>query len=201
MNGNGRVSTDGTEIHDRGYRKYEGARSGVAGAVRSLTWQTIRSILGLGRPARHKVFPVIMVVVAVVPAVVFVGFAILARDLGPPANYSDLFAYLGYCDSGIYGDGGSRGSGSRPPRRHVLVVPVDATDSGFVCGCQGLGCAGSDDDHRARAGAARLAGIHSGGSRTRWSCGMVRSILEIDCGQLGDIGCHGGGFNGGFQRH
>ncbi len=93
MNGNAKSSSDGTEIYDRGYRKYEGARSGVAGAVRSLTWQTIRSILGLGRPARHKVFPVIMVVIAVVPAVVFVGFAVLARDLGPPANYSDLFAY------------------------------------------------------------------------------------------------------------
>ena len=93
MNGNGKVSADGSEIHDRGYRKYEGARSGVAGAVRSLTWQTIRSIMGLGRPARHKVFPVIVVVIAALPAVVFVGFAILTRDLGPPGNYSDLFAY------------------------------------------------------------------------------------------------------------
>ncbi len=93
MNSNAKSSSDGAEIYDRGYRKYEGARSGVAGAVRSLTWQTIRSILGLGRPARHKVFPVIMVVIAVVPAVVFVGFAVLARDLGPPAHYSDLFGY------------------------------------------------------------------------------------------------------------
>ena len=93
MNGNGRVSADGTEIHDRGYRKYEGARSGVAGAVRSLTWQTIRSILGLGRPARHKVFPVIVVAIAALPAVIFVGIVIGFRDLGPPANYSDLFAF------------------------------------------------------------------------------------------------------------
>ena len=93
MNGNGRVSADGTEIHDRGYRKYEGARSGVAGAVRSLTWQTIRSILGLGRPARHKVFPVIVVVIAALPAVIFVGIVIWFRDFDPPANYSDLFRY------------------------------------------------------------------------------------------------------------
>ena len=93
MNGNAKSSADGSEIHDRGYRKYEGARSGVAGAVRSLTWQTIRSILGLGRPARHKVFPVIVVVIAALPAVIFVGFAILTRDLGPPANYSDLFGF------------------------------------------------------------------------------------------------------------
>lgn len=95
MNGNAKSSADGSEIHDRGYRKYEGARSGVAGAVRSLTWQTIRSILGLGRPARHKVFPVIVVVIAGLPAVVFLGVALLFRDLGDDSlvNYSDLFGF------------------------------------------------------------------------------------------------------------
>ncbi|MCY3850459.1 MAG: ABC transporter permease [Acidimicrobiaceae bacterium] len=95
MNGNARSSADGTEIHDRGYRKYEGARSGVVGAVRSLVWQTIRSILGLGRPARHKVFPVIVVVIAALPAVVFLGVALLFRDLGDDSlvNYSDLFGF------------------------------------------------------------------------------------------------------------
>ena len=93
MNGNAKSSADGSEIHDRGYRKYEGARSGVAGAVRSLTWQTIRSILGLGRPARHKVFPVIVVAIAALPAVVFVGIVIRFRDFDPPVNYSDLFGY------------------------------------------------------------------------------------------------------------
>ena len=93
MNGNAKSSADGSEIHDRGYRKYEGTRSGVAGAVRSLTWQTIRSILGLGRPARHKVFPVIMVVIAALPAVIFVGIVIRFRDFDPPVNYSDLFGY------------------------------------------------------------------------------------------------------------
>lgn len=91
--GNARSSADGTEIHDRGYRKYEGTRSGVAGAVRSLTWQTIRSILGLGRPARHKIFPVIVVVIAALPAVVLVGIVIYFRDFDPPVNYSDLFSY------------------------------------------------------------------------------------------------------------
>lgn len=90
-----RSSADGTEIHDRGYRTYEGARSGVVGAVRSLLWQTIRSILGLGRPARHKVFPVIVVVIAAVPAVVFLGSALLVRDVSEDslANYSDLFGF------------------------------------------------------------------------------------------------------------
>ncbi|MDE0067733.1 MAG: ABC transporter permease [Acidimicrobiaceae bacterium] len=95
MSGNAKSSADGAEIHDRGYRRYEGARSGVVGAVRSLVWQTIRSILGLGRPARHKVFPVIVVVIAALPAVVFLGVALLFRDLGDDSlvNYSDLFGF------------------------------------------------------------------------------------------------------------
>lgn len=95
MNAAAKSSTDGTEIHDRGYRKYEGTRSGLVGAIRSLAWQTIRSILGLGRSARHKVFPVIVVVVAALPAVVFLGVALLFRDLGDDSlvNYSALFGF------------------------------------------------------------------------------------------------------------
>ena len=55
-------------ILDRGYRRYEGERSGVAGAVRSVAWHTVRSILGLGRKGRHKVFPIIVLVISFVPA-------------------------------------------------------------------------------------------------------------------------------------
>jgi len=65
------------EIFDRGYRKFEGERSGVFGAVRSLAWHTMRSILGLGRKARHKIFPVIVILIAFLPAVIFIGIAAL----------------------------------------------------------------------------------------------------------------------------
>lgn len=68
-------------ILDRGYRKYEGARSGIGGAVRSVAWHTTRSILGLGRPARHKVFPGIVIFVAFVPAISFLALAVLVGDL------------------------------------------------------------------------------------------------------------------------
>lgn len=94
MNATAKSDMSSAEIYDRGYRKYVGARSGVFGAIRSLVWQTIRSILGLGRSARHKVFPVIVVVIAALPAVVFLGIAVLLRDLGDNApNYSDLFVF------------------------------------------------------------------------------------------------------------
>lgn len=69
------------QILDRGYRRFEGSRSGVVGAVRSVAWHTIRSILGLGRKGRHKVFPIIVLVVAFVPAIVFMALAVLIGDL------------------------------------------------------------------------------------------------------------------------
>ncbi|MEQ8839526.1 MAG: ABC transporter permease [Acidimicrobiales bacterium] len=64
-------------IHDRGYRRFEGTRLGVWGAVRSTAWHTTRSVLGLGRKARHKVAPTLVIIVAMLPAVVFVGAAVL----------------------------------------------------------------------------------------------------------------------------
>lgn len=69
------------QILDRGYRRFEGERSGVVGAVRSVAWHTTRSILGLGRKARHKVFPIIVLVVSFVPAIVFMALTVLIGDL------------------------------------------------------------------------------------------------------------------------
>jgi ABC-2 type transport system permease protein len=69
-------------ILDRGYRRFDGRRSGVSGAVRSVAWHTVRSILGLGRSARHKVFPVIVLVVAFVPAIAFLAISVLLGEFG-----------------------------------------------------------------------------------------------------------------------
>lgn len=81
-------------ILDRGYRRYDGERSGRSGAVRSVAWHTTRSILGLGRPARHKVFPVIVIVIAFLPAIAFLGLSILIGDFGEGElrpDYWELF--------------------------------------------------------------------------------------------------------------
>ncbi len=94
------------EIFDRGYRRFEGRRSGVVGAMRSLAWHTTRSILGLGRKARHKVFPVVVIIIAFLPAIIFIGVAALfpvdmfADELRP--EYWELaqtswFAILLFC--------------------------------------------------------------------------------------------------------
>jgi ABC-2 type transport system permease protein len=82
-------------ILDRGYRRFDGRRSGVAGAVRSVAWHTVRSILGLGRSARHKVFPVIVLVVAFVPAIAFLAISVLLGDFGDELRpeYWEFFGF------------------------------------------------------------------------------------------------------------
>ncbi len=68
------------QIFDRGYRRFEGPRTGKSGAFKSLVIYSVRSSLGLGRAARHKLFPAAVIVFAFVPAVVFIGVAALLPD-------------------------------------------------------------------------------------------------------------------------
>jgi len=85
------------QIVERGFQRYEGRRSGVPGAVRSVSWQSIRATLGLGRPARNKIFPVIAVVIAYLPAIVFVGIAVLIPgDVLDPEEVADYPGYYGF---------------------------------------------------------------------------------------------------------
>jgi ABC-2 type transport system permease protein len=83
------------QIHDRGYRKYDGQRSGVTGAIRSVTKHTVRSILGIGRKGRHKVFPVIVIAIAFIPSVAFLAISILLKDFGDEIRpeYWEFFGF------------------------------------------------------------------------------------------------------------
>jgi ABC-2 type transport system permease protein len=86
------------EIAARGFQRYDGPRSGVSGAVRSVMWQSIRATLGLGRPARHKIFPIASVGIAYIPAIAFVGLAVLlpenVLDPNEIATYSDYYGVI-----------------------------------------------------------------------------------------------------------
>ena len=57
-------------IHDIGYRHYDGARLGAGYIRRSLFVETLRGAYGLGRSARSKVMPFLLLGVMVIPAVV-----------------------------------------------------------------------------------------------------------------------------------
>ena len=60
-------------IADRGYRTYAGQRTGVGGVIRSLIWHTIKQALGIGRRWTLKIAPVLTIIVAFIPAIVFIG--------------------------------------------------------------------------------------------------------------------------------
>ncbi|MDA3033358.1 MAG: ABC transporter permease, partial [Actinomycetota bacterium] len=61
MTSAGPSSRGDAQISARGFQRYDGERAGVAGSIRSVTWQSMRATLGLGRPAKNKIFPVIAV--------------------------------------------------------------------------------------------------------------------------------------------
>ena len=57
-------------IFDRGYRKYEGERSGPAGARKAVYKDGLRRIVGLGRKARYKIFPWSLISIAIIASAV-----------------------------------------------------------------------------------------------------------------------------------
>jgi len=57
-------------IHDIGYRHYDGPRLGTAYIRRSLFVETLRGAYGLGRSARSKIMPFVLLGVMVLPALV-----------------------------------------------------------------------------------------------------------------------------------
>lgn len=89
----------GARILDRGYRRYDGPRSRVFGPFRALVVHSLRSALGLKRPASQKILPVLAIVIAYVPALVFVGLSVLIEDtllanrnLVP--SYADYYGFV-----------------------------------------------------------------------------------------------------------
>jgi ABC-2 type transport system permease protein len=63
-------ATPAGEIHDIGYRRYDGPRLGTSYIRRSLFLETLRGAYGLGRSARSKVMPFVLLGVMVLPAIV-----------------------------------------------------------------------------------------------------------------------------------
>jgi len=87
------TETESAQIFDQGYRRYEGERTGVAGAIKSLVWETIRQALGLRRAWWLKLIPIAMIALAYIPAIVFAGLAAIL-----PTELQETFlpSYAGY---------------------------------------------------------------------------------------------------------
>jgi ABC-2 type transport system permease protein len=69
------MSDQGARIYDVGYRSYDGPRSAPIWALATIWRHTLQRVLGLHRSFRHKVLPAIALVIAFVPALIFVGIA------------------------------------------------------------------------------------------------------------------------------
>jgi ABC-2 type transport system permease protein len=68
-------------IHDIGYRPYSGERLGEGAVAWSLFVTGLRNCYGLGRSARSKALPMILLGLMVLPAVVLVGVLVQLRQL------------------------------------------------------------------------------------------------------------------------
>ncbi|MGP9019742.1 ABC transporter permease [Streptomyces sp. BR1] len=77
-----------TQIHNIGYRNYDGARLGRAYARRSLFSQSLRGAYGLGRSAKSKVLPMLLFAVMCVPATIMVAVAIATKAHDLPVDYT-----------------------------------------------------------------------------------------------------------------
>ena len=85
-------------IVDRGYRKYDGPRTGMVGAVRTVVVHSLQRSLGMRRTLWAKVFPTIAVAMAYIPAIVFIGILALfparqTADLVLP-TYGDYYGFV-----------------------------------------------------------------------------------------------------------
>lgn len=93
------------QIHTRGYRRYEGERTGIAGAVRTVVFDSWRRALGIKRSLWNKIVPVLMVFLAYVPGMAFVGVASILpdelRDVGQEL-VADYASYYGFIIAAIF---------------------------------------------------------------------------------------------------
>ncbi|MFI6049859.1 ABC transporter permease [Streptomyces violascens] len=83
-----------TQIHNIGYRNYDGPRLGRAYARRSLFSQSLRGAYGLGRSAKSKVLPMLLFAVMCVPAAIMVAVAVATKANDLPVQYTRYALFL-----------------------------------------------------------------------------------------------------------
>ncbi|HUP72566.1 MAG TPA: ABC transporter permease [Acidimicrobiales bacterium] len=85
-------------ILDRSYRSYDGPRTGLIGSMRTVAVHSMRHALGIKRRHGAKVIPVLTIMLAYVPAIVFVGMValfksvVLREDILP--TYAEYYSYI-----------------------------------------------------------------------------------------------------------
>ena len=67
--------SDAGAVYDLGYTPYEGERLGRRGARRTVFGDGLRRVMGIRRKGRRKVLPWMLVIIAVLPPIAFVGIS------------------------------------------------------------------------------------------------------------------------------
>ncbi len=102
-NSNTAAAGEAAQIIDRGYRSYDGPRTGLPGSIRSVVRYSVRHTLGLGRAAQHKILPWLAVVIALVPALVFVGLTVvLDIDMIEDEILPDYHEYYDFITTALF---------------------------------------------------------------------------------------------------
>ena len=90
--------TDQGVVYDLGYKPHEGPRLGRSAAIRATIRDGVRRIFGIRRRARKKILPWMLFVIALLPAIVFVGLVFLTSQIAagelvdtPFANHATYF--------------------------------------------------------------------------------------------------------------
>lgn len=81
-------ATNDSVIHDIGFRHYDGPRLGRGWAFRSLLLETLRGAFGLGRPAKVKIMPWVLIGLFTIPAIVIAAVAVLMGLEEMPLSYT-----------------------------------------------------------------------------------------------------------------
>ena len=90
---------DDAIIVDRGYRHYEGVRTGRRGAVRAIVAEGFRRVIGLRRKAKRKLLPWTLIGLALASVVVLVTISWATSGIPSPEGTGDLVPrYRGYFD-------------------------------------------------------------------------------------------------------
>ncbi len=108
-------------IHDIGYRHYDDSRLGRSAVVRALYVDSLRGAFGLGRSAKSKVMPFLLLAVICVPALVVA----IALNVTPQDEFPfDLtsYAFFVYIPLSLYVAGQAPASVSRDLRFRVVSL-------------------------------------------------------------------------------
>ncbi len=85
----GNLTTSGV-IYDIGYQRYDGPRLGRRNAAMALYIHGLRGLFGLGRPAKSKVLPWLIVVIMFLPMIVLI--AVMSRT-GTQSERYDVYPF------------------------------------------------------------------------------------------------------------